>query len=73
MFEPAFVKRGAGAARRFPTKNQLVRIFTLLLILSCAPFLHAENEIMAPGAQARKLAGGFQFTDGAACDAAGNV
>jgi len=33
----------------------------------------AEEGLFAPGAQVVKLAGGFKFTEGPACDAAGNV
>jgi gluconolactonase len=34
--------------------------------------LHAQD-VIAPGATLRKLAGGFAFTEGATCDRAGNV
>ena len=33
----------------------------------------AMIDLIAPGAEVRKLAGGFQFTEGPACDSAGNV
>ena len=33
----------------------------------------AEEALLAPGAQVVKLAGGFKFTEGPACDAAGNI
>ena len=33
----------------------------------------AESKIIAPGATLQKLAGGFVFTEGPACDREGNV
>jgi gluconolactonase len=33
----------------------------------------ATGRVVAPGAELRKLAGGFEFTEGPTCDAAGNV
>lgn len=33
----------------------------------------AAGSVLAPGARLEKLAGGFDFTEGATCDAAGNV
>ena len=48
-------------------------IQTLLWILYAAHLLAAESKIIAPGATLRKLAGEFAFTEGPACDRAGNV
>jgi gluconolactonase len=42
-----------------------------LLCAGCA--LAAESGIIAPGATLQKLAGGFAFTEGPACDREGNV
>jgi len=44
--------------------------FTLLSLLSVSGW---AGSVVAPDAQLTKLAGGFQFTEGATCDAAGNV
>jgi len=33
----------------------------------------AESGVLAPGAKLEKLAGGFEFTEGPACDAQGNI
>ena len=46
------------------------------LVLTCGALGIArpsDNSIIAPGAQLEKLAGGFAFTEGPACDAQGNV
>jgi gluconolactonase len=32
-----------------------------------------EADVVAPGARLEKLAGGFDFTEGPTCDAAGNL
>jgi gluconolactonase len=49
-------------------------LVTLLLSLFYATdLLAAENKIIAPGATLQKLSGGFEFTEGPACDAEGNV
>ncbi len=37
------------------------------------PAAGADEELVAPGAEVEKLAGGFAFTEGPACDAEGNV
>lgn len=50
------------------------RGFTIALILvAVAAFCHAQGGLLAPGAEAKKLAGDFRFTEGPASDAAGNV
>ncbi len=48
---------------------------TLLLatLLGSAPLLAGESKVVAPGATLQKLAGGFEFTEGPACDSKGNV
>ena len=38
-----------------------------------ANFARASDGVVAPGAKVEKLAGGFEFTEGPTCDAAGNV
>ncbi|HEV2395026.1 MAG TPA: SMP-30/gluconolactonase/LRE family protein [Verrucomicrobiae bacterium] len=44
-----------------------------LILLCTTPLLAAESRIIAPGATLQKLADGFSFTEGPACDARGNV
>jgi gluconolactonase len=49
-------------------------VIHLFLSLVCAAHgLAAEGKIIAPGATLQKLAGGFAFTEGPACDSEGNV
>ena len=38
-----------------------------------ADLARATDRVVAPGAKVEKLAGGFEFTEGPTCDAAGNV
>ncbi len=52
-----------------------MRMFVSILLVALA-LTHsraAENKIIAPGETLQKLAGGFIFTEGPACDAQGNV
>jgi gluconolactonase len=58
-----------GTERNLPCSLQPA----LLLLLSCAPLSAAESKIIASGATLQKLAGDFVFTEGPACDNAGNV
>lgn len=55
----------------------LRRIQLLLTVVCCVvgrvPIQSAETAVTAPGAKLEKLAGGFSFTEGPACDARGNV
>ena len=44
-----------------------------LCVLCAAQTVAAESNIIAPGAKLQKLAGDFAFTEGPACDSAGNV
>ncbi len=53
-------------------KNTLLVPVTLGVFLSVRAFA-ADTGIIAPGATPQKLAGGFTFTEGPACDAKGNV
>jgi gluconolactonase len=46
-------------------------VMAIAIVEPCA--LGAENAIVAPGAKVEKLADGFAFTEGATCDARGNV
>ena len=49
-------------------------IVTSLFVLAyCATCLWAADELVAPGAKVERLASGFLFTEGPACDAEGNV
>jgi gluconolactonase len=45
----------------------------ILAVLCSANLLAADSKIIAPGATLQKLAGGFKFTEGPACDGQGNV
>jgi gluconolactonase len=48
--------------------------FTILpAVLLASRLLAAESKIIAPGETLQKLAGGFAFTEGPACDAKGNT
>jgi len=54
--------------------GRLLALSTLLAALAYAPgLLAAEPSPIAPGAKLEKIAGEFGFTEGASCDAAGNV
>ncbi|HXP63520.1 MAG TPA: SMP-30/gluconolactonase/LRE family protein [Dongiaceae bacterium] len=49
-------------------------IVIMILGSLCAPQTRAaESKLIAPGQTLQKLAGGFEFTEGPACDAQGNV
>jgi len=49
-------------------------ILTVLLFLAASTGFSGEQQsVVAPGAQVKKLAGGFSFTEGPASDAAGNI
>jgi gluconolactonase len=55
-------------------KTAMKYIVHLFLSIVCAAhMLAAESKIIAPGATLQKLGGGFVFTEGPACDGAGNV
>src|SRR5690242_4098039 len=55
-------------------RNSMNASITLLLVASTATQLLAgESKIIASGAALQKLADGFEFTEGPACDARGNV
>jgi gluconolactonase len=53
------------------TMKYFIQLF--LGIVCAAQALAAESRIVAPGATLQKLAGGFAFTEGPACDREGNV
>jgi gluconolactonase len=44
---------------------------TLALALICTPLF--AGDLIVPGAEVKKLSGGFMFTEGPACDAEGNI
>jgi gluconolactonase len=48
-------------------------LLTILLVAACADARAREKDIIAKEATLRKLAGGFEFTEGPACDSKGNV
>ncbi len=48
-------------------------ILTALLSIAAATGYSGEKSVVAPGAQVKKLAGGFSFTEGPASDAVGNI
>ena len=50
-----------------------ITLLSALAALLLASALHAAPGPLAPGATLQKLAGGFAFTEGPACDAHGNV
>jgi gluconolactonase len=45
----------------------------VLFVFAAARSPAADRDLIAPGAKVEKLAGGFEFTEGPAADAAGNV
>jgi gluconolactonase len=53
------------------SKNRKISFLLLALIASVTP--SRAQDVVAPGATLQKLAGGFAYTEGATCDAAGNV
>jgi gluconolactonase len=53
-------------------KNLSLLAVALIMVLHVAVFA-ADEQIIAPGAKLEKLADGFVFTEGPACDAEGNV
>ena len=54
--------------------RHLTTLLTVSMVLLPLPILPAaETEIAAAGAKVEKLADGFKFTEGPACDAQGNV
>ena len=56
------------------SETKMKYIIQLFLGIVCAAHaLAAESNIIAPGATLQKLAGDFLFTEGPACDRAGNV
>ena len=46
---------------------------TAFLLVAATIGYSGEQSVVAPGAQVKKLAGGFRFTEGPAADAAGNI
>ena len=53
--------------------NAILRMVWALMFMSCIEASNRDTDIIAPGAKVEKLAGGFQFTEGPAADAAGNI
>src|SRR5208283_5042035 len=47
--------------------------YACLCLLGCTSLMASDSKIIAPGASLEKLAGGFEFTEGPACDDHGNV
>jgi gluconolactonase len=54
-------------------KRKLALMSFVVVLALRAEALEADGPIIAPGAKVEKLAGGFQFTEGPAADAQGNV
>ena len=50
-----------------------LQLTSFILLSSALPILAAESTIIAAGAKLEKLADGFEFTEGPACDRDGNV
>jgi gluconolactonase len=53
--------------------SKMPTLFTLALLLFAPVARAADTSIAAPGAKLEKLSGGFQFTEGPATDAQGNI
>jgi gluconolactonase len=53
--------------------SKILAIFTASIFLGSLAALAADSPIIAPGAKLTELAGGFEFTEGPAADAEGNV
>lgn len=53
--------------------NLLHMMVVLLTFLASKPAPMSPHAVTAPGAKLEKLSGEFEFTEGATCDAAGNV
>ncbi|MCX7048070.1 MAG: SMP-30/gluconolactonase/LRE family protein [Candidatus Sumerlaeota bacterium] len=54
--------------------NKMMAVLIMsMMAMACAGLYAAEGGVTAPGAKLEKLAGGFSFTEGPACDAEGNV
>jgi gluconolactonase len=63
-----------GKLREFSTRSlAVIPLLTLTSCLVTATCCGQEADIVAPGATLEKLADGFSFTEGPACDAAGNI
>jgi gluconolactonase len=54
-------------------KNTKIFLLTAAVLTMAAQGLRAQSSIIAPRAKVELLAGGFKFTEGPACDKAGNV
>ncbi len=54
-------------------KENLFLMALLLVFSSRSAVFSGDGQIIAPGAKLEKLADGFEFTEGPACDAEGNV
>src|ERR1700733_10504730 len=50
-----------------------MKISLLVLVLAGVSLSSHSQSVIAPGATLQKLSGGFEFTEGATCDKAGNV
>ncbi len=50
-----------------------MKISLLVLVLAGVSLSSHAQSVIAPGATLQKLSGGFEFTEGATCDKAGNV
>ena len=53
--------------------KSLTAVLLALVLGPGLPAPAAETGVLAPGAKLEKLAGGFEFTEGPTCDAAGNL
>jgi len=54
-------------------KMKLYILTALLLLVAITGYGSERESVVAPGAQVKKLAGGFSFTEGPASDIAGNI
>jgi gluconolactonase len=53
--------------------SKIFTVFAVSILLGAVAAAAAESSIIAPGAKLTTLAGGFEFTEGPAADAQGNV
>jgi len=62
------------SAKNGKGRDMAPRGFTIAsIVVAVAAFCNAQGSVVAPGAEAKKLAGDFRFTEGPASDTAGNV
>ena len=53
--------------------SRIYSLVILLMVVATTGFCAGESSVVAPGAEVEKVAGGFNFTEGPAADAEGNI